>query len=267
VLNAGKRNIIGILVDAVDYEAALDFIFRASREKRGAAISALAVHGVMTGVLDREHKFRLNHFDLLTPDGQPVRWVLNWLYRAGLSDRVYGPTLTLKICARAAAQGRSIYLYGSTAEILSCLVLSLKQQFPAIRIAGAEASQFRRLTPGEKTDLAQRIVSSGACITLVGLGCPKQEVFAYEFRGSLKMPVVAVGAAFPFLAGLIPQAPLWMQAIGLEWVFRLASEPRRLWRRYMYLNPAYLLLVALQAAKVCRFSEDGIPPAREQHFG
>ena len=105
MLNAGKNNVVGILVNAVDYEGALEFIFEAAQKKRGAAVSALAVHGVMTGVLDREHKFRLNHFDLLVPDGQPVRWVLNWLYGAKLADRVYGPNLTLKVCARATAEG------------------------------------------------------------------------------------------------------------------------------------------------------------------
>jgi N-acetylglucosaminyldiphosphoundecaprenol N-acetyl-beta-D-mannosaminyltransferase len=265
--NAGKRNVIGILVNAVDYEGALEFIFEAVQKKRGAAVSALAVHGVMTGVLDREHKFRLNHFDLLVPDGQPVRWVLNWLYRAKLSDRVYGPNLTLKVCARATAEGQSVYLYGGSPEILSAFTESLKRRFSGIRIAGAEPSKFRRLTPEEKTALAHRIVSSGASITLVGLGCPRQETFAYEFREALSMPILAVGAAFPFLGGLIPQAPLWMQNRGLEWLFRLASEPRRLWRRYLYLNPAYLFLVAMQAFRLQRFPTDGVSPIGEQLFG
>jgi exopolysaccharide biosynthesis WecB/TagA/CpsF family protein len=267
MLNAGKRNVVGILVNAVDYEGALEFIFEAAQKKRGAAVSALAVHGVMTGVLDREHKFRLNHFDLLVPDGQPVRWVLNWLYSAKLADRVYGPNLTLKVCARAAADGQSIYLYGASPEILSAFTESLERRFPGIRIAGAEPSKFRRLTPEEKTALADRIVSSGASITLVGLGCPRQETFAYEFREALSMPILAVGAAFPFLAGLVPQAPLWMQNRGLEWLFRLTSEPRRLWRRYLYLNPAYLFLVAMQACRLLRFPTDGVSPIGEQLFG
>jgi N-acetylglucosaminyldiphosphoundecaprenol N-acetyl-beta-D-mannosaminyltransferase len=267
MLNAGKRNVVGILVNAVDYEGALEFIFEAARQKRGAAVSALAVHGVMTGVLDREQKFRLNHFDLLVPDGQPVRWVLNWLYKANLTDRVYGPNLTLRVCARAADEDEPIYLYGGNAEILSALTHSLEQRFPGIRIAGAEPSKFRRLTQQEKNELASRIVSSGASITLVGLGCPRQETFAYEFRDALSMPVLAVGAAFPFLAGLIPQAPVWMQNRGLEWLFRLASEPRRLWRRYLYLNPAYLFLVAMQASRLFRYPTDGVLPAREQLFG
>lgn len=265
--NAGKMNVVGILVDAVDYEAAEDMIFRAAREKRGAAISALAVHGVMTGVLDPEHKFRLNHFDLLVPDGQPVRWVLNMLHGAKLGDRVYGPNLTLKVCERAAADGVPLYLYGATEEILASLIKSLEERFPGIKIAGAEPSKFRRLKPEEKLALAERVRASGAEIALVGLGCPRQEAFAYEFRELFSMPILAVGAAFPFIAGLLPQAPPWMQKRGLEWLFRLTAEPKRLWRRYLYLNPAYLFLVAMQALRLRTFPTNGSVPTREQLFG
>jgi N-acetylglucosaminyldiphosphoundecaprenol N-acetyl-beta-D-mannosaminyltransferase len=259
----GKKNVIGILIDAVDYEASVQFILRAARERRPAAVSALAVHGVMTGVLDPAHKFRLNHFDLLVPDGQPVRWVLNWLHRAELDDRVYGPNLTLKVCERAALEGLPIYLYGSTAEILVALRKSLQERFSEIRIAGSEPSKFRRLTSEEKAEIAERIVGSGAVITLVGLGCPRQETFAYEFRDALSMPVLAVGAAFPFIAGQLAQAPAWMQDRGLEWLFRLCAEPKRLWRRYLYLNPAYLFLVALQASRLSRFATEGTLPVEE----
>lgn len=259
----GKKNVIGILIDAVDYEASVEFILRAARERRPTAVSALAVHGVMTGVLDPAHKFRLNHFDLLAPDGQPVRWVLNWLHGVKLEDRVYGPNLTLKVCERAAAEGLPIYLYGSTAEMLAALRKSLRERFPGIRIAGSEASKFRRLTSEEKAEIAARIVRSGAAITFVGLGCPRQESFAYEFRDALSMPVLAVGAAFPFIAGHVAQAPVWMQDRGLEWLFRLCTEPKRLWRRYLYLNPAYLFLVALQASRLSRFATDGTLPVDE----
>jgi exopolysaccharide biosynthesis WecB/TagA/CpsF family protein len=221
----------------------------------------------MTGVLDAEHKFRLNHFDLLVPDGQPVRWALNRLYGTGLQDRVYGPNLTLKVCARAAAEGMSIYLYGGTSEILAALLHSLKHRFPGIRIVGAEPSKFRRMTSKEKIELVSRIRNSEASVLLCGLGCPRQETFAFELRDALSIPILAVGAAFPFLGGLIPQAPLWMQERGLEWLFRLASEPRRLWRRYLYLNPAYLFLVALQATGLRVFHTDGVLPLREQLFG
>jgi N-acetylglucosaminyldiphosphoundecaprenol N-acetyl-beta-D-mannosaminyltransferase len=265
--NAGKRNVLGILIDAVDYEHAVEVILKAAREKRGAAVSALAVHGLMTGVLDREQKFRLNRFDLLVPDGQPVRWVLNWLYRTGLTDRVYGPNLTRRLCERAAAEGLPIYFYGSTPTILAALRRSLEREYPGIVVAGMEPSKFRRLTPAEKNKLAERVHASGASLLFVGLGCPRQEVFAYEFRDVLGIPVLAVGAAFPFLAGLAPQAPRWMQDRGLEWLFRLASEPRRLWRRYLYLNPAYAFLVALQALGISHFRTEGQSPVREILYG
>jgi N-acetylglucosaminyldiphosphoundecaprenol N-acetyl-beta-D-mannosaminyltransferase len=265
--DAGKRNILGILIDAVDYEAAVDKIFRAATDRHGAAISALAVHGLVTGALDREQKFRLNRFDLLVPDGQPVRWVLIWRYHAGLADRVYGPNLMLKVCARAADEKAPLYFYGATPQILAGLRESLELKFPGIVIAGMEPSKFRRLNSEEKEELAQRVRTSGASILFVGLGCPRQEVFAYEFRNTLSMPVLAVGAAFPFLAGLLPQAPSWMQDAGLEWLFRLASEPRRLWRRCVFLNCAYIVLVAMQALGLHRFSTDGQSPAKELLFG
>jgi N-acetylglucosaminyldiphosphoundecaprenol N-acetyl-beta-D-mannosaminyltransferase len=267
MLNAGKRNILGVLIDAVDYEAAVDFIFRAAQDHQGAAVSALAVHGLMTGALDREQKFRLNRFDLLVPDGQPVRWVLNWRYHTRLGDRVYGPNLTLKVCSRAAKENVPLYFYGGTPRILAALRRSLEHKFPGILIAGLEPSKFRRLTPDEKDDLAERVRSSGASILFVGLGCPRQEVFAYEIRRTLSIPVLAVGAAFPFLAGLLPQAPVWMQKAGLEWLFRLACEPRRLWRRYVFLNLAYVALVTMQTLGLYRFPTDGESPSKELLYG
>ena len=265
--NAGKRNVLGILIDAVDYDYAVDVITHAARERQATAVSALAVHGLMTGVLDREQKFRLNCFDLLVPDGQPVRWVLNWLYRTRLADRVYGPNLTLRLCARAAAEGLPLYFYGSTPEMLVALRQSLESRFPGIVIAGMEPSRFRCIGKEEREEIVARIRSSGAAILFVGLGCPRQEVFAYEFRRALSMPVLAVGAAFPFIAGFVPQAPRWMQDRGLEWLFRLASEPRRLWRRYLYLNPAYAFLVLLQAFKLARFETNGVSPSHEILYG
>lgn len=264
---SSKRNVLGIFIDAVDYEAAVEFVIRTAEEKRGAAISAVAVHGLMMGVLDREHKFRLNRFDLLVPDGQPVRWALNLLHHERLPDRVYGPNLTLKVCARAAAKGLPVYFYGSTREVLSALRGALERKCPGLRIVGMEPSKFRRLLPNEKAELANRIRLSGAAITFVGLGCPRQEVFAFEFREALGMPILSVGAAFPFLAGMVPQAPLWMQDAGLEWLFRLVTEPRRLWRRYVYLNPAYLFLVALQALRISRFQTRERRPIGEVLYG
>jgi N-acetylglucosaminyldiphosphoundecaprenol N-acetyl-beta-D-mannosaminyltransferase len=265
--DTSKRNILGVLIDATDYQKTMDFVFDAAHERRSAAISALAVHGLMTGVFNREQKYRLNHFDMLVPDGQPVRWALNLLYDAKLKDRVYGPNLTRRICQRAAAEGVPVYFYGSTPEILALLQKEINKTWPDLKVAGMEPSKFRRLTIEEKEKLVHRIQDSGASILFVGLGCPRQEIFAFEFRETLNMPILAVGAAFPFLAGAISQAPAWMQNYGLEWLFRLVSEPKRLWRRYVYLNPAYLFLLTLQALRLSRFAPEGKSPAEELLYG
>jgi len=246
----GKYNLLGVRVNAVDYDQVVRRIIGAARRGQPLTVSALAVHGVMTGALDKTHRFRLNHLDLAVPDGQPVRWALNWLYRAGLKERVYGPTLMLKICAQAALHELPIYLYGSHPRTLTRLQARLRRWYPGLRIAGATPSRFRRLSDADDRADVERIRTSGARIVFVGLGCPRQEVWAYEHREALGMPIVAVGAAFDMHAGTLPQAPGWMQRAGLEWLFRLRCEPRRLWPRYLLLNPLYLLLLALQAARL-----------------
>ena len=246
MIDKGKRNVLGVLVDAVDYEAATEKVLRAARERRPLALTALAVHGVMTGVQDPPHNARLNSFDLVTPDGQPVRGALNLLYHAGLADRVYGPTLTLKVVEQAAAEGLPIYLYGSTQPTLDRLVPALERMFPALKVAGFEASKFRGSHPGEAAEIAERIKAAGARIVLVGLGCPRQEVFTYAMRPLLDMPLLAVGAAFDYHAGLLKNPPEWMQKYALEWLWRLGLEPKRLWKRYILLNPNYLARLAAQ---------------------
>ncbi|HEY8533790.1 MAG TPA: WecB/TagA/CpsF family glycosyltransferase [Micromonospora sp.] len=250
MIDQGKRNVLGVLVNVIDYEGAADRIVAAARERRPLAVTALAVHGVMTGVLDREHNARLNSFDIVTPDGQPVRWALNLLHGVGLRDRVYGPTLTLKVLERCAAEGLPVYLYGSTESTLTRLVAALERMFPALQIAGAETSKFRPARPGEDVEIAERIRASGARLVLVGLGCPRQEVFTYAMRPLLDMPLLAVGAAFDYHAGVLRKPPAWMQRVGLEWLWRLGLEPKRLWHRYLVLNPAYLARLTAQKLRL-----------------
>jgi exopolysaccharide biosynthesis WecB/TagA/CpsF family protein len=267
MIDRGKHNLLGVLVDAVDYAAAVERIIRAASEQRPYAVSALAVHGVMTGYQDGAHRARINALDLVTPDGQPVRWALNLLHGAGLPERVYGPTLTLKVCERAAAEGLPIFLYGSKPETLERLRAALHGQFPTLTIAGVEPSKFRQVSADEKAEVVARIRASGARITIVGLGCPRQEVWAYEYREALGMPILAVGAAFDFHAGMVSQAPGWMQGHGLEWFYRLTREPRRLWRRYLILNPWYVGLVAAQALRLRHFSAAPNAVPTELSFG
>jgi len=268
MIDLGKKNLLGVNINALDYEAAVARIIEAGMQSKSLTVTALAVHGVMTGVLDSVHRHRLNSLDLVVPDGMPVRWAVNLLHGTALPDRVYVPNLMLKVCEAAAEYGLPLYFFGTQGETLDKLIKNLRAKFPSILIAGSEPSQFRQLSEVESVALVERIRSSGARITFAGLGCPRQEIWAYELGGELSMPVFAVGAAFPFHAGTLPQAPLWMQNSGLEWLFRFISEPCRLWKRYVYLNPAYLTLVGLQFLRLRKVDpKKTTKPTQNQRYG
>jgi N-acetylglucosaminyldiphosphoundecaprenol N-acetyl-beta-D-mannosaminyltransferase len=266
MIESGRHNILGVLVNAMDYEAVVKRIIASAVSQERLAVSAIAVHGIMMGLLDAQQKYRLNCLDLVVPDGQPVRWALQWLHHVHLPDRVYGPRLMMAVCAHSARLGIPVFLYGSTDEVLKNLCAQLRQEFSSLSIVGAESSRFRCLSGAEKDQLCEQIRGSGARIVFVGLGCPRQEVWAYEFRDQLSVPIIAVGAAFAFLAGTAPQAPEWMQASGLEWLFRLASEPGRLWRRYLCLNPLFLVSLLVQLAGA-RFDTSGRQPRTDLLYG
>lgn len=268
MIDLGKKNIVGVNITAVDYEAAVAKIIEAAQNRRPFGVSALAVHGVMTGVMDNNHRHRLNQLELVVPDGQPVRWALNLLHGCKLKDRVYGPNLMLETCRAAAEQEISIFLFGGKQELLDTLQRQLLERFPNLKIAGKLASKFRTVSQAEKQEIVDVINRSGANITMVGLGCPRQEVWAYEFKDEIRMPVLAVGAAFNFHAGELAQAPPILQRWGLEWLFRLIREPRRLWKRYLYLNPYYLSLVSLQLLGVKKFDPNSTEtPSKEILYG
>jgi exopolysaccharide biosynthesis WecB/TagA/CpsF family protein len=268
MIDRGKRNLLGIAISAVDYEYAVAKIIDAARNRRRCATTALAVHGVITGALDRAHRYRLNTFDLVTPDGQPVRWALNILYGTKLHDRVYGPTMTLKVCREAAVQGIPVYFYGSNQQVLDQLCARLPEVCPGLKIAGAQPSEFRLLSAEEQTFAADRIRSSGARILFVGLGCPRQEVFTYEMSSHLSMPMLAVGAAFDYHAGLLQEPPAVLQQFGLQWLYRLIQEPGRLWRRYLYTNSQFIGLFLAQWLRLWHPElKDCDPPMAEVRFG
>jgi len=268
MIERSNHNVLGIYIDAVDYAAAVTRIIDTAKRCQPMAISALAVHGLMTGVMDATHRYRLSQFDLLLPDGQPVRWAMNWLYGVQLPDRVYGPTLMMRVCEQAAAEGLPVFLYGNTATVLDALCENLRRHVPNLKIAGTRPSLFRRLTTSEHERLIADICSSGALITFIGLGCPRQEVWAYECHKGLEMPVVAVGGAFNLHAGALSQAPAYLQRYGLEWLYRLNQEPQRLWKRYALLNPLFLWLLALQWMRLRTFSpEDVRLPTEDLRYG
>jgi exopolysaccharide biosynthesis WecB/TagA/CpsF family protein len=195
-----------------------------------------------------------------------VRWALNSLHRAQLADRVYGPDLTMKVLEACAEEGLPVYLYGSTDATLQRLTDKLHDRLPALKIAGREPSKFRPANPGEPEEIAARIESSGARVVLVGLGCPRQEVFVYAMRNLIHAPLLAVGAAFDYHAGQLRKPPPWMQQRGLEWLWRLGLEPRRLWKRYLLLNPAYLARLGAQKTRLWRATPPSPATARLDSF-
>ena len=258
-----KENVLGVRVDALTRAEAAQALMDAARRGVAFRASALAVHGVMCALDDPGLRHRLNRFDLVLPDGQPVRWALALLHGAALPDRVYGPSLTWDLCRAAEREGLPVAFFGSTREVLSRLEENLAAALPRLKIAALEPSRFRAVTEAEAEDVRRRLRASGARLVFCGLGCPRQEVWAWENSQGLGLPVVAVGAAFDFIAGTLRMAPPWMQRCGLEWLFRLSREPGRLWRRYLVLNPRYIWHLLLQAAGRTYHESGGEAPPRE----
>lgn len=246
MIDLGRKDVLGIPIDALDYEAAVRRVINAAHRGNRLTVAALAVHGVMTGVDDAAYRSRLRALDLVVPDGQPVRWAVNALHRLNLRDRVYGPALMSKVCAAAARKHIPVFFYGSHAEIVTRLASRARQTYPGLTVAGYQPSLFRRATVDERTATIERIKASGARILFVGLGCPRQEVFAYEMGRFLPMPILAVGAAFDYHSGALSEPPGYVQRAGLQWLYRLAQEPRRLWRRYLFLNTRFTFKVLQQ---------------------
>ena len=239
-----KVPIFGIGISVTDYTEACASIIDAARARRSYAVSALATHGLTEAARDGEFGELVNSIELVTPDGQPVRWAMNILHGTALSERVYGPDLVAAVCATAALEGMSVYLFGSSAVTCRAVAGELPRRYPGLRISGVQPDRFRDATADEDAADVQRIRASGADIVLVGRGCPRQERWVAQHRGLIPVPMLAVGAAFDYIAGNITRPPRWMQRAGLEWLFRLVQEPRRLFRRYLVHNSLFVLMLA-----------------------
>jgi len=244
-----RHALFGVPVSAATYEDAERVVLAAARERRPVLVDHLSVHGLAEAQRDPSFRAALERFDLVAPDGQPVRWALNLLFGTRLPDRVYGPALMERLCADAARERIGVYLYGGRPGVLARLRERLLARHPGLCIVGAEAPPFRPLTPEEDAAAVERIERSGAGLVFIGLGCPKQELFAAAHAGRISAVQLCVGAAFDFLADAKPMAPRWMQDGGLEWLFRLASEPRRLWRRYLRANSVFVLLLGREVLR------------------
>ena len=248
-----KFNVFGIGVSSTSYREALEVVINAAKQKTSLCITHLAVHGLVTSARDEHLKNIINKFDIVAPDGQPVKNALNLLYKTKLIDRVCGPLFILLVCERAAAEGIGVYLYGSQLRVVQKLRDNLLKKYTKLRIVGSEPSIFRPLTADEDKVLVENINNSKAGIVFIGLGCPLQERFAYEHRNKIQAVQICVGAAFDFHAGEKKIAPRWMQKYSLEWMFRLLQEPRRLFKRYLVTNTLFLFFLFSQYARINKY--------------
>ncbi len=259
-----KYPVVGVGISATNYGEVLrlcrDWIARKhaapdSQKPPSRSIFVCTVNAVMKGVFDPEFRALLNQGDIATTDGVPLAWVLRSM-GVRRQPRVYGPNLMLALCGQAARLGHRIYLFGGREDVVPELCRVLRKKLPSLEIAGAYAYRDPPRDADSAREAADAVRQSGADIVFVGFGQPRQEQWMVRHAADLPGAVmVGVGAAFDFHVGRVRQAPVWMQNRGLEWLFRLLTEPRRLWKRYVLLNPLFLLMWALQWLGVLRYPQ------------
>jgi N-acetylglucosaminyldiphosphoundecaprenol N-acetyl-beta-D-mannosaminyltransferase len=247
-LRRPSRPILGMRVDATTYRAAADQIVTWARLSESRYVCIAAVNNVMQARDDAAFRDAMNGADLVTADGMPLVWGLRWL---GVREatRVYGPDLTPIALAAAERERIPVGFYGASPDVLAALLARVRQRWPSLDVAFAHSPPFGELSPEDDESIVDEMNASGAKVLFVGLGCPKQERWMASHRGKVDAVMLGVGAAFDFLAGTKPQAPRWVRAVGLEWLFRLATEPRRLFKRYLRQNPRFAMLFAMQIVR------------------
>jgi N-acetylglucosaminyldiphosphoundecaprenol N-acetyl-beta-D-mannosaminyltransferase len=257
-MTLASRNVLDMRVDATSYEDASQRVVRWAQEKQSAYVCVASVHMVMEAFDSKAFQQVVNGAELVTPDGRPLVWALRGLGVSSASQ-VRGTDLTTHVVERAAREKVPNGLYGGTPELLDSFVRVLNERYPQIEVVCRIAPPFRPLTPEEDEAVTQQIVSSGARILFVGIGCPKQENWMAAHKGRIPAVMLGVGAAFDFHTGRVLQAPRWMQVAGLEWAFRLVMDPRRLWKRYAKHNPRFVGLFLLQLLGLRRLNEKVCP--------
>lgn len=239
--------VLGAFIDALSWDDAIEKIIAWGAVYESRYICICNVHSVVTTTLDPELKKAVNQADMSTPDGAPVAWALR---RLGFSsqERINGPDLMWRYLAAAERLGQTVFFYGSTEAILEKLRAAVAASFPRLIVAGTHSPPYRELSEIEAEEELRLINNSGANVLFVGLGCPKQEKWMAAHRGKVSALMIGVGAAFDYHSGTTKRAPLWMQHKGLEWLYRLCTEPRRLFKRYLITNTLFIIGVARQLA-------------------
>ncbi len=244
-MSSPEAFILGMKVDPTSYQDASRVIVDWSRNGDSRYVCIATVNNVMESYDSTAFRRLMNEADMVTPDGMPLVWGLKLLGHRN-ATRVYGPDLTPILLRDAAASQVRVGFYGGSPAALERLQQVVRERFPELDIAYAFSPPFRPLTPEEDQQVVEAINRSGARMLFIGLNTPKQDYWMAAHRGRVQCVMLGVGAAFDFLAGSKRQAPRWMMRIGMEWFFRLVTEPRRLWKRYLKHNPRFVVLFAFQ---------------------
>lgn len=253
VTGHARANVLGVGLSALNLPLATQLIIEAARRGQKGYVTVTGVHGVMEAQRDHDFKRILNRSFLTTPDGMPMTWV-GRAQGYHEMDRVYGPDLMLEIFGQTADGSVRHFFYGGQEGVAERLRQKLEAAFPGAVVCGTYTPPFRALTAEEEDSLVQTLTGAKPHILWIGLSTPKQERFMHRYLDRLPVPImIGVGAAFDIHAGRLRQAPRWMQRSGLEWFFRLCTEPRRLWRRYLINNPAFVCAISLQLAGIRRY--------------
>ena len=246
VQKLNRLNVLGVGISAIDMRQAVQLTNSLLQSGGRGYMCMAGVHGVMETQRDDSYRFILNRSFMTAADGMPLVW-LGRLQGFTRMRRVYGPDYMTEVCRMSLERGYRHFLYGGHEGVAELLAAELTRRYPGLQIAGTYTPPCRPLLPEEEADLTELVAVTKPDIFWVGLGTPKQERFMAHYLSKLDVRVmIGVGAAFDFLAGTKPQAPRWMMPLGLEWLFRLCTEPRRLWKRYLKHNPRYVVLLTLQ---------------------
>jgi N-acetylglucosaminyldiphosphoundecaprenol N-acetyl-beta-D-mannosaminyltransferase len=251
-----SANVLGVGVSALNLDSAVEAVASALERKARGYVCVTGVHGISEAQKDPSFRHILNKAFLNTPDGVPTVWMGRW-QGFQLMRRVYGPDLMLRICELSPSRGFKHFFYGGAPGVAEELKRRLLERFPGIAIVGTFSPPFRPLTSAEESELASMVAKLNPDVFWVGLSTPKQERFMAQYWNKLDATLFfGVGAAFDFHAGRLRQAPPWMQRNGLEWLFRLVCEPRRLWKRYLKNNPLFVYRAFLQLTGIRKYTID-----------
>lgn len=247
-----RIRVVSLFTNVINHDSAIRKIAGLVKIGAGGYVCFSNVHMVIESFDNAEYGAKVNNADLVLPDGMPLVWMQK-LQGAKGATRVRGSDLMQMLCEYAASKNLSVGLYGGKQEVIDAIKKRTRKELPNLKIVYAFAPPFRALTTQEEAEITAQIKRAKPDILFVGLGCPKQEIWMAARKDKLKSVMLGVGAAFDFYAGKIKESPQWMGKLGLEWLFRFTQEPRRLWRRYLLLNPRFVLLALMQLSGVRKF--------------